>query len=182
MSLEKIKPYLPILTLIVLTLLVGVQDPSFLRPMNLINLASEIAPLFIMALGMTFAVYIGGIDLSSQQIANMTTVIATVALVQFGFFAGVICLLAGLALGAFSGWVTSKLYVPSFISTLATGGIAYSLAQYISGQRALYMDAELRQKYFGWMIGETFGLPNPFLISAILLLVMGFVQYRTSSQ
>jgi ribose transport system permease protein len=113
-----------------------------------------------MALGLTFAIYIGGIDLSAQSVADMTTVIATVTLPMFGVGAALVCILAGGLLGAVSGYVTTRFLVPSFVSTLAVGGVAYSFAQYLSGQRALCMDTALRGGSFGSMVGKSFGIPH----------------------
>ena len=64
-------------TLFVLILLVGIVDPNFWNLSSLLILLGDIVPLFIMALGLTFAIYIGGIDLSAQSMANMITVIAS---------------------------------------------------------------------------------------------------------
>ena len=66
---------------------------------------------------------------------------------------------------------TTRLFVPSFISTLAVGGVAFSIAQWLSGQRALNMDAAQRNETFGWMIGRTFGVPNELLIAAVLSVI-----------
>ena len=177
---DRIKPHLPWITLLVLVAIVGATDANFLRPANLVSMVADIMPLFIMALGMTFAIYIGGIDLSAQSVANMTTVIATVALPTFGLSAALICVLVGLVFGAVSGFITTKLFVPSFVSTLAVGGVAYSLAQYLSGQRALYMDAGLRDASFGWMVGESFGIPHEIFVGGVLVLAMLFLQTRTT--
>ncbi|MBV7397183.1 ABC transporter permease [Mameliella sediminis] len=180
MSIERIKPHLPWITLLILVVIVGIADANFLRPQNLVSMVADIMPLFIMALGLTFAIYIGGIDLSAQSVANMTTVVATVTLPTLGIGAAVVCILGGLVVGALSGFITTKLLVPSFVSTLAVGGVAYSTAQYLSGQRALYMDATLRDASFGWMVGESFGIPHEIFVGAILLLAMLFVQSRTT--
>ncbi len=180
MSFERIKPHLPWITLLVLVLVVGAADSNFLRPANLISMMADIVPLFIMALGMTFAIYIGGIDLSAQSIANMTTVVATIALPTFGIGAALLCILSGVVLGSISGYVTTRLYVPSFISTLAVGGIAFSAAQYMSGQRALFMDATLRDSTFGWTTGSVAGLPTELIIAAVLVLAAWFLQSRTT--
>jgi ribose transport system permease protein len=129
---------------------------------------------------MTFAIYIGGIDLSMQQVANLVTVIATVYLMQFGVFVAVICLVAGFAIGAISGWVTTRQYVPSFVSTLAMGFIALSGARFLSGERALSMNAEARDKSFAWMFGNTAGVPHELVIAGILLALAWFLQTRTT--
>ncbi|SDN36596.1 ABC transporter permease [Ensifer sp. YR511] len=180
MDIQRLKPHLPWITLLVLVALVGVTHPGFLKPTNLMSLAGDIVPLFIMALGLTFAIYIGGIDLSAQSMANMVTVIASVYLASMGAWVAVACVAAGFLLGTLSGYVTTRLYVPSFISTLAVGGVAFSVAQWLSGQRALNMDATQRNETFGWMIGRTWGVPNELLISAVLLCICLFIERRTT--
>ncbi|AAK65434.1 MULTISPECIES: ABC transporter permease [Sinorhizobium] len=179
MDIQRLKPHLPWITLTVLVAIVGMADPGFLKPQNLMSLAGDIVPLFIMALGLTFAIYIGGIDLSAQSMANMVTVIASVYLASMGAWVALLCVAAGFLLGTLSGYITTRLYVPSFISTLAVGGVAFSVAQWLSGQRALNMDAAQRNETFGWMIGRTWGVPNELLIAAVLLLVCLFIERRT---
>ncbi len=180
MKLDIIKPYLPWITLLVLVLVVGIANPAFFDPQGMIALVADIVPLFIMALGMTFAIYIGGIDLSVQQMANLVTVIATVYLAQFGIGVAFVCVLAGFLFGAASGFVTTRLYVPSFVSTLAMGFVALSGAKYLSGERALSMDATLRNESFGWMFGNTVGIPHELIIAAVLLVIAWFLQTRTT--
>ncbi|WP_432346954.1 ABC transporter permease [Shinella yambaruensis] len=180
MDIQRLKPHLPWITLVVLVAIVGINDPGFLRPSNLLGIAGDIVPLFIMALGLTFAIYIGGIDLSAQSMANMVTVIASVYLASMGAWVAVLCVMAGFLLGMLSGYVTTRLFVPSFISTLAVGGIAFSIAQWLSGQRALNMDAAQRNETFGWMIGRTWGVPNELLIAAVLVAVCLFIERRTT--
>lgn len=179
MNIERLKPHLPWITLAILVVIVSIIDPSFLNPKSMLSLASDIVPLFIMALGITFAIYIGGIDLSAQSMANMVTVVATVGLASMGAWVAAACVLAGAALGAFSGYVTTRLYVPSFISTLAVGGIAFSVAQWLSGQRSVSMDAAERDAVFGWMIGRSAGFPHELLIAAVILLICWFIERRT---
>ncbi|HEV7317499.1 MAG TPA: ABC transporter permease [Ensifer sp.] len=180
MDIQRLKPHLPWITLLVLVAIVGITDPGFLRPANLLGIAGDIVPLFIMALGLTFAIYIGGIDLSAQSMANMVTVIASVYLASLGAWVAVLCVVAGFLLGTLSGFVTTRLFVPSFISTLAVGGVAFSVAQWLSGQRALNMDAVQRNETFGWMIGHTWGVPNELLIAAGLVALCLFIERRTT--
>lgn len=180
MNLERIKPHFPWMTLLALVCVVGAANPAFFDPLDLLSLVTDVVPLFIMALGMTFAIYIGGIDLSAQQVANMVTVVATVYLSQFGIGVAVICILAGFLFGAVSGFVTTRLYVPSFVSTLAMGFVALSAAKYLSGQRALSMDVTERNASFGWMFDSTAGVPHQLAIAIVLLAVAWFLQTRTS--
>lgn len=179
MDITRLKPHFPWITLLVLVALVGLADPSFLRPSSLLELAGDIVPLFIMAMGLTFAIYIGGIDLSAQSMANMITVVASVYLASMGAWVALLCIAAGFLLGMASGYVTTRLFVPSFISTLAVGGLCFSVAQWLSGNRALNMDAAQRNETFGWMIGKTGIVPNELFIAAALLLVCLFIERRT---
>lgn len=178
---ERLRRHFPWITLTTLVILVGVTDINFLRPENLLNLAADIVPLLIMAIGMTLVIYIGSIDLSSQSIANMATVLTTIALPSFGVGSGLLVLAAGLAFGAVSGVVTTRLKVPSFISTLAVGGIALSVGQFASGQQALHMDAEMRRHAFGWMVGRTAGIPHELIVALLLVAAAWFIQGRMTA-
>lgn len=179
MDIQRLKPHFPWITLLVLVTIVGIADPSFLKPANLLSLAGDIVPLFIMALGLTFAIYIGGIDLSAQSMANMITVVASVYLAPLGIWVAALCILAGFMLGTLSGYLTTRMYVPSFISTLAVGGICFSVAQWLSGNRALNMDATQRNETFGWMIGRTGIVPHELFIAIGLLAICLLIERRT---
>lgn len=180
MNFQRIRPHLPWLTLVVLIALVGLSNPDFLLPRNLLEMAGDVVPLFVMALGMTFVIYIGGIDLSAQSVANMITVVATIYLASLGPFVALLCIALGFGLGYLSGYVTTRLLVPSFISTLAVGGIAFSIAQWLSDQRAVTMDAEQRNRLFGWVIGEVGIVPNELIIALVLLGIALFIERRTT--
>ena len=166
-------------TLGVLVLLVGLVDSNFWKLSSLLILIGDIVPLFIMALGLTFAIFIGGIDLSAQSMANMITVIASLYLGYLGIWVVPVCILIGAVLGAMSGLVTTRFLVPSFISTLAIGGVCYSLAQWLSGNRALYMDAEIRDALFGWMLGSTAIVPNTLFVGAVVFAVVFVIERKT---
>lgn len=170
--------HFPWITLVSLLVLVGMKDITFLSPENLVSLASDVVPLLIMAVGMTLVIYIGSIDLSSQSIANMATVLTTIALPSCGVAAGLLVIAAGLVFGAISGVVTTRLKVPSFISTLAVGGIALSVGQYTSGQQALHMDTAQRRHAFGWMVGQTAGIPHELVLALLIVAVAWFIQTR----
>lgn len=180
MDVQRLKPHFPWITLLVLVALVGAVNPTFLLPANLLSLAGDIVPLFIMALGLTFAIYIGGIDLSAQSMANMVTVVASAYLASLGLWVALLCVAAGFALGTLSGYVTTRLFVPSFISTLAVGGVCFSMAQWLSGNRALNMDADQRDALFGWMIGSTGIIPNELFLAGGLLAICLFIERRTT--
>lgn len=180
MNIEKLRSHFPWITLVVLALLVSVVNAGFLRPANLLAMASDVSALFVMAMGITLVIYIGGIDLSSQSLANMATVLATVALPACGIWTALLVLLVGAFIGGVSGVASTKLKVPSFIATLALGGVALSFGAYISNQQSVSMDSELRQQNFGWIYGITAGISNEILIAGALLLIFLFIERRTT--
>ena len=167
-------------TLFTLVILVGLVDTNFWNIENLLILIGDIVPLFIMALGLTFAIYIGGIDLSAQSIANMITVIASFYLASLGLWIVPVCFLVGVILGGLSGLITTRFLVPSFISTLAIGGVCYSLAQWLSGNRALYMNSDSRDALFGWMLTSTGIVPNTIFVGAFVFAVALLIERRSS--
>ncbi|MES2260718.1 MAG: ABC transporter permease [Pseudomonadota bacterium] len=180
MNIEKLRSHFPWITLLVLVLCVSVVNTGFLRPDNLLQMLSDVSALFVMAMGITLVIYIGGIDLSSQSVANMTTVLATVILPVSGIWTALVVTGAGAAVGAASGLASTKLKVPSFIATLALGGVALSSAAYISKQQSVSMDGELRQHSLGWIYGVSWAVPNEIFIAAGLLLVFLFLERRTT--
>lgn len=167
-------------TLFSLVILVGLVDTNFWNIESLLILLGDIVPLFIMALGLTFAIYIGGIDLSAQSMANMITVIASLYLATLGLWILPVCFLVGVILGGISGLITTRFLVPSFISTLAIGGVCYSLAQWLSGNRALYMNSESRDELFGWMLGSTGIVPNTIFVGAFVFAVALLIERRST--
>ena len=166
-------------TLFTLVILVGLVDTNFWNIESLLILIGDIVPLFIMALGLTFAIYIGGIDLSAQSMANMITVIASLYLATLGLWIVPVCFLVGVILGGLSGFITTRFLVPSFISTLAIGGVCYSLAQWLSGNRALYMNSESRDALFGWMLSSTGIVPNTIFVGGFVFAVALVIERRS---
>lgn len=179
MSIDKLRPHLPWITLLVLTLAVTAVAPGFLALDSLLQMTADVSSLLVLALGITLVIYIGGIDLSAQAVANMTTVLVTLALPWLGLWSAVGVLAAGALIGLASGYASTRLKVPSFIATLALGGVALSIGQFASGQQAVFMDPQARDQSFGWIIGSTAGVPNEIFIAGALLLVLLFVERRT---
>ena len=96
--------------------------------------------LFILATGVTFAILLGGIDLSIQAVASLASVILAQLLPSLGLAAFPVAILPGLPSACVSGIVHVRLRVPSFVATLATGGVVTGLALWISDGRAITIE------------------------------------------
>jgi ribose transport system permease protein len=108
----------------------------FLTSKNLFDVLRDVSEIGIIAVGMTFVILIGGIDLSVGAVLGLTAVGSAVLLVQddFGVVpAVVLVLLVGLGFGLLQGFASAVFGIPSFIVTLAGMQIARGLARKWSG-------------------------------------------------
>jgi ribose transport system permease protein len=175
---EDIRKWLPLATLAVLILLVGIAQPSFLQPGTLIELASDTAVLFILATGVTFVIMLGGIDLSIQSMASLASVIVALTITRLGYGSFLLAIVIGAIAGFLSGIVHVRLKIPSFIATLAMGGVLFSAALVISKERSITLD-ETGRAYQAWITSQAFGLPNVIFIGLLVLAAAHVVQTHT---
>jgi ribose transport system permease protein len=175
---DDIRKWLPLATLAVLILLVGIAQPSFLQPGTLIELASDTAVLFILATGVTFVIMLGGIDLSIQSMASLASVIVALTITRLGYGSFLLAIVVGAIAGLLSGIVHVRLKIPSFIATLAMGGVLFSAALVISKERSITLD-ETGRAYQSWITGRVFGLPNVIFIGLLILAAAHIVQAHT---
>ena len=171
--------YIPLITLIVLVGLIAVADPSFLRFSTLMVLTSDTMTLFLMASGATFVIMMGGIDLSVQAVASLTSVVVAALLPELGFFAIPIAVFAGMVAGAVSGSAHTVLRIPSFISTLAVSGVVTTMAFWFSNERSINISGESRDAYLSWMVGEFAGIRAEIWVGLIVLLILLIIEGRT---
>ncbi len=176
---ETLKGQIPLLTLAVLVIGVGIADPSFLRFQTLMVLISDTMTLFLMAAGATFVIMMGGIDLSVQSVASMVSIVVALLLPEVGFLAIPIALLAGGMAGLAGGVSHTWLRIPSFISTLAIGGVVITVSFVLSDARSINITGEHRETYLFWIIGETLGVRNEIWVGLMVLAVLVFLQMRT---
>ncbi len=134
------------IVLILLVIFFSVVKDNFLSAATLTMIAKHVALYGILALGMTFVIITGGIDLSVGSVVGLIGMLAG-GLIQEGFtvsFAGVtlyfsvpmivvLMLLAGCIIGAVNGLIVTKLGVAPFIATLGTMYIGRGLANLRSG-------------------------------------------------
>ena len=116
---------LPIIVgLIVIAVVFQSQNDRFLTASNFVNLLLQTAPYAVIAMGVTFALLLGEIDLSIGFVSGVGGVLTAILLTPDGnelptavVFA--IVLVAGLAIGTLHGLIITKVGVPSFVVTLA---------------------------------------------------------------
>ncbi len=174
-----VRDHIPLIALVALVVLVGLIDTRFFTISTLLVLVSDTMTLFLMATGVTFVILMGGIDLSIQAVASMTSVIVAVLLPEFGFVAIPVAVLAGCLSGAVGGAAHTRLRIPSFIATLAMSGVVLTAAFIFSDTRSVVIPGEISERYLFWLVGETFGLHNEIIVGLIVLAGLTFLQDRT---
>lgn len=152
------------------------SDRGFLNANNLLNIVRQTAMIAVMAVAMTFVLCAGEIDLSVGAVAGLSSVTVALAIHAAGPFAGVIAGLAtGLAVGAFNGLLTTRVGIPSFLTTLAMMGIATGVAMWVSNTAAIPILAPLFCWAFG---GGSIGIVPVLLIWMLVLGAAGHVFLR----
>jgi len=169
----------PFIALIALYLLIEIAQPSFLAPSTQLGLLADSSTLFIMAAGTTFVVLLGSIDLSLQAVASLSSVIVAMLLPRYGAMAAVIALAASFGIGLLSGVIQTVLRIPSFIATLAVGGIASAAALTLSGTRSIGISDETRNASLGWTTGSSFGVPHEILLGVAVFAFCLFLHRST---
>ena len=155
------------------------SDKGFLNPTNLLNIIRQTAMIAVMAVAMTFVLASGEIDLSIGAVAGLATVTVAMAIAIAGPVAGVLAGIAtGIAVGCFNGWLTTRIGIPSFLTTLAMMGIAKGVAMWISATAAV----PILSPNYSWLFGG--GSIGPIPVLLFWMLVAGaighFVLRRTS--
>ena len=157
---------------------VTLNDKGFLNPNNLLNIVRQTAMIAVMAIAMTFVLSAGEIDLSVGAVAGLTTVTVAMAISVAGPLGGVAAGLAtGLAVGIFNGWLTTRIGIPSFLTTLAMMGIAKGVAMWISDTAAV----PILSPGYSWLFGGGSIGPIPVLLVWIAILGgLGHIVLRRS--
>jgi ribose transport system permease protein len=162
-----------------LVLLIGIYDPSFLSLGNLLTVTADTMTLFLMASGVTIVIMMGGIDLSVQAVASMTSCILAAYLPRYGIFALPLAVLGGMVAGFAGGIVSTRLRIPSFIATLAVSGVVISAGYWFSDTRSINIPADLRDTYLGWAVGDTLGVPNEIWVGVVFVVLLSAVLQLT---
>jgi ribose transport system permease protein len=129
--------------LIALFVVFSLASPNFLQFENIVGILLATSVNGVLALGVTFVIITGGIDLSVGTVMTLSAVMAGVFItvwqlpVGLGVLAG---LLTGGLAGLVNGTLIAKLKIPPFIATLGMLNVAKGLALVISGLKPIYFN------------------------------------------
>jgi ribose transport system permease protein len=143
---------------------------GFLTGSNLMNIARQTAMISVMAVGMTFVLSAGEIDLSIGSIVALASLTSALALRSWGIAAGVAAGLAtGFLIGAFNGLFVSRIGVPSFLVTLGITSVITGLARWVTDLQSVPITNDTFNFIFG--SGDLGPISILFIWTIVLLLV-----------
>jgi D-xylose transport system permease protein len=111
-----------LLGLVILATIFAVANPIFLKPINFANLLTQTATVTTLAMGLTFVLLLGEIDLSAGVTAGLSAAFLAITMSEYGVawpIAAVIAISLGMLIGLLIGLLVAKVGIPSFVVTLA---------------------------------------------------------------
>jgi ribose transport system permease protein len=179
---ERIQQFLAFASLLVIFVFFSIASSNFLNYSNVTAILFSTVVIGLLALGTTFVIITGGIDLSIGTGMSLCAVISGVLIVNTGIpvLLGVIgAVLFGGLIGFVNGFNVSMLGIPPFIATLAMMLVAQGLALVISDSTPIYFtDAP---SYTKISTGHLFGVnfPNAVLVLAAAAVVAAVILNKT---
>ncbi|PZX13201.1 ABC transporter permease [Celeribacter halophilus] len=180
----------PVLALVVLIAIGAMMNPNFLSAANITNVLARSAFIGIIAVGMTFVITAGGLDLSvgsmAAFIAGLMILTMNAALPSLGVGVPIIllgmavALVAGVIAGLLNGFLITTLGIEAFIVTLGSMGIYRSLVTWLADGGTLSLDFGLRTFYRPVYFDGIFGISWPIIVFAIVVIVGEIIMSRTA--
>ena len=178
----------PFVALALLLVLGSFAHPNFLTVDNLLNVITRSAFIAIAAVGATFVIWAGGLDLS---VGAMVAFVGSVMILflNSGVIADPVTMLMAamalaLAIGATCGLANGLIItvgrIEPFIATLGTMGIFRGLTTWLSQGGAITLrNPELQATYRPVYFGAVLGVPIPILAIFVTASIGAFILYRT---
>jgi ribose transport system permease protein len=175
------------LALLLMVILFWVFAPRFGSHANFTNILTQISINTVIAVGMTFAILLGGIDLSVGSVLALATVVGGLVITHESLSPPVAILLSvlasmavGMVCGLFNGFVSERWKIHSFIVTLGMLNIARGAALQVSHSRTIFSFPAAFNAVGSMTVGYGWiQLPMIFLMAAAAVLAGRFVLART---
>ncbi|WHX49342.1 ABC transporter permease [Paenibacillus woosongensis] len=157
-----------LVTLFLLVAVFAIIDPIYLSPANLLDIVDQSTINGLLAIGITFVIITGGIDLSIGSIMAIVIVSVGWFLTKSGMnpvLAIILGIMLGALIGAFNGLLVTKFKLQPFIATLATMSIFRGVAYIITkGWPVLNIPQNFRNMMDGDLVGD-FPISIPILLA-----------------
>jgi len=146
----------PFIALVVVATAVALTTQRFLEGGNLSNLVLQVSIIAVVAVGSSFVIFTGGIDLSPGSMIALLTMVFAMVVKMGGLSLAlgvVVVLLLGVLLGLVNGVLTAYLRIPSFITTLAALSAFRGLAfMFNKGSPIFSLSPHLERLFYGKLL------------------------------
>ncbi|MEP7289524.1 MAG: ABC transporter permease [Chloroflexota bacterium] len=179
---RRLKTLAPVWTLLVMWIIFSLASPSFATPANFNNILAQVATAGILAVGMTFVLLTGEIDLSIAGVMGLSAYVAT-QFYTIHHLPEPLPVIAGLIVGTLcgmgSGIISTVIRVPTFMATLAMSLIAEGLLLWTS-QGTQYFKLSPFPLWIGSAkLGGDDGLRSGvFILLTTICLLIGYLVLR----
>jgi ribose transport system permease protein len=180
---DAVQRVLALAALVVLIIFFSIASPYFMQQSNLIGIGLATAVTGILAIGVTFVIITGGIDLSIGTVMTLSAVMTGVVVTNadlplvVGIAVGVA---TGALMGLINGLLIARLGIPPFIATLGMLNVARGLALILAELKPIYFNEtpEFNEGAMGSIL-PGIDLPNIILVFVGCAIIASFVLGRT---
>lgn len=174
----------PLLVLLFLIVFFAIMEPRFLTIRNFARILIAASPTLMVAIGVTFIIIMGSIDLSMEGAVSVCAVsfafcfmwlggtLASLAWVALPF-----AMIVGAIFGFVNGLIHVKLKIPSFMASLAVGFVGTGLAMVMTGGDRIRIEDEL---FRSLLTERILNFPIMVYVAGIFLLIAWFIQSHTT--
>jgi ribose transport system permease protein len=178
-DLSGLKKYTVVFILLVLMALFSLASPYFLTSRNLTNIITQNTYFIIVAVGLSFVMIGGGIDLSVGYQMSLVGVITAMAMVVYhlpAWLAVLIGILLGTTLGLINGLIVTSIRIFPLIATLATSTVFQGISYIVSKANTFraYPD-----QFLFLTKGRVLGTPFDILLALLVVILVSVVYYET---
>jgi ribose/xylose/arabinose/galactoside ABC-type transport system permease subunit len=164
--------------LVVLIAVASIIAPGFSTYTNIANTIITASITAATGLGMTFAIAIGGFDLSVGSVQALTAIVAASLLAVANAPVAILgALITGLLLGLLNGIIISKLKIPAFVVTFGMMSIVRGAALLVTGGQSVMITSH--PDFAALNNGKILGIPVPFIIVLTVLATLYLVLHHT---
>ena len=170
---------LPISITIIAAIIFSITVPNFSDMRNILNIFEQLGILGFLAIGMTFVMIAGGIDLSSYTVVSASAVVGATIMVATDnvFFGCGLMILVSIFFGTLNGFAIAYLRMIPFIVTLSTMVLAQGFAIWFTKAQSIYGLPDIFIEIFS---GRLFNfIPVPAILIVIVAIVCAFVLSKT---
>ncbi len=177
-----LRQFAPLVVLIVMCVLITIANPNFIEPRNLIRIANSAAVPLTLAMGMTFIILMGSIDLSVEGALSVSAMVLVMLAANdlntndYGWFSVAVALAASTCMGLLNGVIHTTLRIPSFMATLGMWFIGLGGSVYMLGGSAVRLtDASIR----ALSLERFLGFPLAVWVAVAAFFLAAVIQYHT---